>query len=143
MMTMNWRKPNWQDIMKMNSGAASIAAGRLGEAIQKEEGYAIWHVRHDVYLFLSEGHHIGWNPNDFSLIREEDIEVLQEVLWTRWSVKDHTQLQHDLYQVILPQINHLQVIPCVLCEGEEPNLDFVNAFRFDGADRVFNGTDNE
>jgi len=125
------------DIVDINKETRALHLP-LNREINKREGYAIWHVEKEEYLFVDNGH-IGWDTAGFYLISEKDMEALQELLWKRVFQREMpvstTERQRNLYLGVFNDVDKVQVIPCVKYKGEESKLDFVNAFGFDGAGR--------
>jgi len=108
----------------------------INREINKVEGYVIWHMDDDKYLSMDDDT-IGWDIAHFVVIDGEDIEMLQEMLYTGSDtiLTVASDYQVDLYHAVVIWVAHLQIVPCVKYEGEEPQFDYVNAFRFDRAEQ--------
>jgi hypothetical protein len=96
-----------------------------------EKGYVLLHMDLDAYLFVDDK--LRWDVDNFSSIDEKTIDVLRDWVWRGQPSFALIPLLLPLFQFIFDMVDFILVIPCVKCEGEEPKLDFVNAFKFDEA----------
>ncbi len=126
----------WNDVIDdarvVRNNAENIA--NINREINKIEGYVIWDTDNEKYLFM-DSDTIRWDIVDFVVIDGEDIEMLQEMLYRGLAsiLTEASDTQVDLYHAVV-SVAHLQIVPCVKYEGEEPQFDYVNAFRFDRAE---------
>lgn len=128
----NLNLPHWMDVMQEAEDAA------FSREISKQEGYVIWNIQNDEYLFISEGsnQYVGWGTDYFAMINEEDMMAVQElVLWyshnptrIRIDFPNVTQKQAALFEGICFDINDIQFVPCVQYKGESAQFDFIHSF---------------
>jgi len=93
-----------------------------------EKGYVLLHMDLDAYLFVDD--ELRWDADKFSSIEEETIDVLRDWVWRGTPSLALIPLLFPLFQFMFDMADSILVIPCVKYEGEEPKLDYVNAFKF-------------
>ena len=99
--------------------------------VPDESGYVLWDMVTDTYLCTdTHSSRVGWQlGGEFSLINEEDIEGIQQLLLSKGKATV-TSRQWALYSVLESIKSHVRVVPCVVSHGERPKFDFVNGYRF-------------
>lgn len=130
---------DWMDVIYDGLAAKKSAdlAADVEREINKVDGYVIWDTELDLYIYIND-ERVGWAAEAFSLIVEMDIEILQELFWKKPKEEDTFILERQIAlhkNIIRRNVSRIRVIPCVQYEGEEPKLDFINAFKFDGVMR--------
>ncbi len=126
----------WYDIV--DKAAAPIGGiGSLGKAIEdivkeisKEEGYVIFDIEREVYANRDENGEV-WDTDKFTVITGDVIDSMQDII-SHNKGKVVASLAITFFDMIQGRVGSMIVIPCVEYKGEEPKLDFVNAFKFNG-----------
>lgn len=121
--------PYWTDAIQMTE----CLPAAINREINNQEGYVIWNIYTSMHLSVdSDVLVVVWDEDDFSLLSEDDIIGIQELLLAPDPDNmPSTARKIRLYANLTKIREYILVVPCVMYEGELPKLDFLKAYQFD------------
>ncbi len=98
--------------------------------------YIVYNTKSEEYLYANlVNNHVYWDTIVWIRLSDKEIKILDELLMGGAPSGSNTSLK-AMIPVMQPEVEHLLIVPCIHFKKKRERVkpDFVNAFRFDGAE---------